>query len=69
MPVGFEHIVYMITMDFEEFLWAKGINDAVHIAMLNYFKEYIWVGRMPAVVDVFLKTNNYKMVHSEQRDN
>lgn len=36
--------------------------------MLNYFKEYICVGGMPAVVDVFLKTNDYKMVRSEQRD-
>lgn len=86
VSVGFEHIVYMTAMDFEEFLWAKGINeetlnylydcfktknrinDAVHIAMLNYFKEYICVGGMPAVVDVFLKTNDYKMVRSEQRD-
>lgn len=36
--------------------------------MLKYFKEYICVGGMPAVVDVFLKTNDYKMVRSEQRD-
>lgn len=86
VSVGFEHIVYMTAMDFEEFLWAKGINEetlnylydcfktknrineAVHIAMLKYFKEYICVGGMPAVVDVFLKTNDYKMVRSEQRD-
>ena len=26
VPVGFEHTVYMKPMDFEEFLWAKGVS-------------------------------------------
>ncbi len=29
IPTGFERIVYMKPMDFEEFLWAKGIDEAV----------------------------------------
>ncbi|MDO5331981.1 MAG: AAA family ATPase [Bacillota bacterium] len=29
IPAGFEHIVYMKPMDFEEFLWAKGISTEV----------------------------------------
>ena len=29
IPVGFEHIIYMKPMDFEEFLWAKGIDISV----------------------------------------
>ncbi len=29
IPTGFEHIIYMKPMDFEEFLWAKGVNEAV----------------------------------------
>ena len=29
IPTGFEHIIYMKPMDFEEFLWAKGIGDDV----------------------------------------
>lgn len=29
VPTGFEHIVYMKPMDFEEFLWAKGIGQTV----------------------------------------
>ena len=29
VPTGFEHIIYMKSMDFEEFLWAKGIDEAV----------------------------------------
>ena len=27
VPTGFERVVYMKPMDFEEFLWAKGINE------------------------------------------
>ena len=29
VPTGFEHIVYMKPMDFEEFLWAKGVGENV----------------------------------------
>lgn len=29
VPTGFERIVYMHAMDFEEFLWAKGISEDV----------------------------------------
>ncbi len=29
VPTGFEHILYMKPMDFEEFLWAKGISEEV----------------------------------------
>lgn len=85
-PVGFEHTVYMKPMDFEEFLWAKGLNDEtlsyikdcfdkktavsqpIHEAMLRYFKEYLCVGGMPAVVDVFVKTNDINQARQEQRD-
>ena len=35
IPVGFEHIVYMKPMDFEEFLWAKGVDENV----IAYLKE------------------------------
>lgn len=35
IPVGSEHIIYMNPLDFEEFLWAKGINEEV----INYLKE------------------------------
>ncbi len=86
IPTGFEHIVYMKPMDFEEFLWAKGIgepvineikrcfdnrtpvSEAIHKAMLRYFKEYICVGGLPYVVDRFISTNDMNVVYSEQRD-
>ena len=35
VPVGFEHIVHMKSMDFEEFLWAKGISYDI----TNYLSE------------------------------
>lgn len=35
VPVGFEHTVYMKPMDFEEFLWAKGLSENV----LTYLKD------------------------------
>ena len=86
VSVGFEHTVYMKSMDFEEYLWAKGvsedtlkeiydcfdqkkpINNIIHRKMLDYFKEYICIGGMPAVVDAFLKTNSFIYARNEQRD-
>ena len=35
VPTGFERIVYMKPMDFEEFLWAKGIGEEV----IHYLRE------------------------------
>ena len=86
VPVGFEKIIYMKPMDFEEFLWAKGIQQTVidylkdsyrsltrisettHRAMIRYFKEYICVGGMPRVVNVFVTSNDMNAVYDEQRD-
>ncbi len=42
VPTGSEHIVYMYPLDFEEFLWAKGISEDV----LNYLK-YCFNERTP----------------------
>lgn len=86
VPVGFEKTIYMKPMDFEEFLWAKGIQQTVidylkdsyrsltrisettHRAMIRYFKEYICVGGMPRVVNVFVTSNDMNAVYDEQRD-
>ena len=35
VPTGSEHIIYMKPMDFEEFLWAKGISKEV----ISYIKD------------------------------
>ena len=86
IPTGFERIVYMKPMDFEEFLWAKGIDnnvidelkhclverrpvsEAIHMAMIRYYREYICVGGLPYVVDRFLSTNDMNIVQQEQLD-
>jgi len=39
VPVGFERILYMKPMDFEEFLWAKGVSDSVLSEMKKCFCE------------------------------
>ena len=86
IPVGFERTIYMKPMDFEEFLWAKGVSleiidyikecyinrsvirEAIHVAMLRYFKEYICVGGLPYIVDRFISTNDMNVVYQEQCD-
>ena len=86
VPTGYEKIIYMEPMDFEEFLWAKGIDirvldvlkdsynklmpisETTHKMMLRYFNEYICVGGMPRVVDIFIKTNDLNVVYDEQHD-
>jgi predicted AAA+ superfamily ATPase len=86
VPVGYEHIIKMGGLDFEEFLWAKGIDDSVisllkdcykkerpvpagvHEAMLKYYREYIVVGGMPSIVNVFISTCDMNQVYKEQRD-
>ena len=41
IPTGFEHIVYMKPMDFEEFLWAKGIGEPVINELKRCFENRI----------------------------
>ena len=40
IPTGFEHIIYMKPMDFEEFLWAKGINQSILDEIRTSFEEH-----------------------------
>ena len=86
VPTGFEYTITMYPMDFEEYLYAKGINDdlldyikncfikkekvsdSINSSFMNYFKEYLCVGGMPDVVDLFLKTNDLNQVYDLQRN-
>jgi len=86
VPTGSERILYMKPMDFEEFLWAKGVGEdvidyladclaaktpisaATHSAMMRYFREYLCVGGLPAVVRTFLETSDMNAVYRDQRD-
>ncbi len=85
IPVGYERQYQMHSLDFEEFLWALGLQgdvidslrdkfenlsavDApVNTVMQKYLREFMVVGGMPAVVNVFLSSNNYNLVHEEQQ--
>lgn len=39
VPVGSEEIIEMYPLDFEEFLWANGINDEVIEALKKFYRE------------------------------
>lgn len=39
IPTGSEHIIYMKPMDFEEFLWAKGISENVLEELRSCYRE------------------------------
>ena len=75
--VGNKEDYEMYSMDFEEFLWAKGykkeqienlyehmknltpFSDTEMSVMFDNFKEYMVIGGMPAIVNSFVKNNNY----------
>ena len=83
--VGNKEDYEMHSMDFEEFLWAKGYKESqiedmyehmVNLVpfsnvelnvMFNNFKEYMIVGGMPAIVNSFVKNNNYSGILKMQR--
>lgn len=86
IPVGYETIVDMFPLDFEEFLWANGIPpaiidklascldniqpvpEAIHQRMRQLLLQYVVVGGMPAVVNIFTSTHDMGQVLKEQRD-
>lgn len=75
--VGYKEDYLMHSMDFEEFLWAKGYGDDVigrladkmnHVVPLGTtemevfgkaFREYMVIGGMPAVVNLFVTNNHF----------
>jgi hypothetical protein len=84
IPVGYERQVKMYSLDFEEYLWAVGMNEEaisyikdvfdkreklpieLNNRMFKYLREYMVVGGMPNVVNVFLETNNFYEVQLAQ---
>lgn len=83
--VGNKEDYDMYSMDFEEFLWAKGYKENQieslyeHMknlipfsntelsVMFDNFKEYMIIGGMPAIVNSFVKNNNYSGTLKMQR--
>ncbi len=41
IPTGYEKIIYMEPMDFEEFLWAKGINEKAIDSLRDSYKNFV----------------------------
>lgn len=86
IPVGYETVLDMYPLDFEEFLWANGITEsmilllrqclqeekpvpeALHNRLRQLLLQYIVVGGMPAVVQMFTDTHNMRSVLQLQRD-
>jgi len=84
-PVGYVEIIDMYSLDFEEFLWALGIQEdivenikeyfesyakvpeAIHTKMMEYMKQYLVVGGMPEIVNLFVESKNYQTVDDAQR--
>lgn len=53
VPTGFEHTIYMKPMDFEEFLWAKGIDEKVMDELRRCYVERVPVS--PALHGAMLR--------------
>lgn len=51
IPVGYETIIDMYPMDFEEWLWANGIKDIT----IDYLKNSHMLLYAPMVEDVIIK--------------
>lgn len=83
--VGYKEDYEMYSMDFEEFLWARGYKpefiSSLYSKMLevkpltalemdvmgSLFKEYLAVGGMPEIVNMFVKQSNYNFILQKQR--
>lgn len=70
VPVGRVQFLYLYPLSFSEFLMANDRNDLceyiytqkaypeIHGIINEYLKTYLWLGGMPAVVDIWIKHKN-----------
>ena len=83
--VGYKTDYEMHSLDFEEFLWAKGyqqsqidgilthmkdlrpFSEVEYSVWLENFREYMTLGGMPKVVQMFVSQKNYSGTLQEQR--
>lgn len=84
MPVGRVSYMHVEPLSFEEFLLARNqeilcdyllnfqfdqeIPEAIHAQVLSLFKEYIFVGGMPAVVSRWAEEQLVASIHQLQND-
>ena len=73
--MDFEEFLWAINFDNKVIDYVKScfrtkskINVSVHESLKRIFKQYLVVGGMPKVVDVFLKTQDFFHVRKEQLD-
>ena len=85
VSVGYKTEYTMYSLDFEEFLWAKGYSEETienlyykmknviplsNVEMnvfLNIFHEYMVLGGMPKVVEMFITNKNYSGILELQK--
>ena len=85
ISVGFKEDYTMHSLDFEEFLWAKGYDEnqinfifsflkdlkplpeAIFEKLSVLFKQYIYCGGMPRIVDEYVQSNVFNEVFSLQK--
>lgn len=85
VSTGFEKVITMKPMDFEEYLWAIGLEKSVidylkesfknktqiistvNEKLMKYFKEYLCVGGLPDVVNIFNLTHDLSQVKEIQK--
>jgi predicted AAA+ superfamily ATPase len=81
-PVGKVDFLNLYPLSFTEFLEAKNekqlrklidelktiqpLPELIHEKLLGYFKEYVFVGGMPAAVLEYINTQNYDVVRQNQ---
>lgn len=73
-PVGFESQLEMFPLDFEEWLWANGIqvdldniDDFTHEQLMKQYRTFLIVGGMPKVVTTFLNHVDFAETLRQQR--
>ncbi len=84
VSTGYKEDYEMHSLDFEEFLWAKGYAEEQTDGILDHmlsltpfseleysiwmenFREYMTLGGMPKVVDMFVSQKNYSGTLNEQ---
>ena len=48
------------------FTSGEAIDKVIHDKMMSYLRKYMAIGGMPAVVNKFVETHNFNLIHAEQ---
>ncbi len=83
-PVGKVNFLTLYPMNFEEYLYAVGnellierllnidikekFPEILHKSLLNYFKEYLFLGGMPEIIKTYIVDRNVQSVRQLQKD-